>query len=604
MKRKKEMKKVPVEKSNPVRTAEDTQALHWKTYGVLALILILTGLVYAPVLQNGFVNWDDNVYIKENPLIYNFNLKAIFSTYVSANYHPLTILVLALEYHFFKLNETGYHAVNLLLHLLNVLLVFHAVLRLSNKTAVAFVACLFFGIHPLHVESVAWAAELKDLLYTFFFLSSYLFYLKYLEHQKAKFYILALLLFLLSLLSKAMAASLPMVLLLTDYFSGRKLNARIWFEKIPFFLLAIGLGLVAVVAQRTAGATEMMVFPFQERIVYASYGFINYLYKLIFPWQLSAYYPYPVSPGEKIPVMYYAFLIALILILAAVLYSIRFSKKIIFGVGFFSITVFLVLQLLPVGRVIMADRYSYIPSIGIFYLLGEGFYFLWNKNQKIIPVALVSALAIFFSLKTFSQCGVWKNSITLWSDVINQHQTISIAYNNLSLALKNEKKLDQALEDCSKAILLDKNYSEAYINRGNILRDMNRFDEALNDYNTAITQKPNFEKGYVNRGILFLFTKKYDEALADFNKAIELNSNFAESHYHQGLVYYNLKRYDEAITGYTKAIKLRPYYAEAYYSRGISEYYSGKNDLACNDLRQASKLGYKTPADVMAQICK
>jgi tetratricopeptide (TPR) repeat protein len=604
MKRKKEIKHSPAVKNNPVNPVNNSEPFHWKMYGTLAAILILTGLVYSPVFQNGFVNWDDNVYIKENPLIYNFDLKAIFSNYVSANYHPLTILVLAIEYHFFKLNETGYHAVNLFLHLLNVMLVFFAVLKLSKKTEVAFVTCLLFGIHPLHVESVAWAAELKDLLYTFFFLSAYFFYLKYLEELKSKYYIIALFLFLLSLLSKAMAASLPMVLILTEYYLGRKMNAKLWFEKIPFFLMAIGLGLVAVVAQRTAGATEMMVFPFQERIVYASYGFINYLYKVLFPLQLSAYYPYPVSPGESIPVVYYIFLVAFILIIVAVLYSIRFTKKIIFGIGFFSITVFLVLQLLPVGRVIMADRYSYIPSIGIFYLLGEGFYSLWSKNQKIIPITLVSILAVFFSIKTFSQCGVWKNSITLWSDVIKQHQTVSIAYNNRSLALKSDKKFDQALEDCSKAILLDANYSEAYINRGTILRDMNRYDEALKDYNTAISQKPNFEKAYVNRGILYLFTNKFNEALADFNNSIQLNSNFAESHYHQGLVYYNLKRYDEAINSYTKAIKLRPYYAEAYFSRGVSEYYSGKNEIACNDLKQAKKLGYNTPADVMTQICK
>src|ERR1043166_4635028 len=179
------------------------------------------------------------------------------------------------------MSAEGYHADNLLVHLLNVILVFYAVLYVSNKTEVGLIASLLFGIHPLHAESVAWASELKDLLYTFFFLASYIFYLRYLKERGTKFYFYCLLLFLSSLLSKAMAVSLPLIFLLTDYFKGRKLNAKAWMEKIPFFALSLIFGVVAIIAQKPTVDVLEPVFPFLQRIVFACYNFIAYLFKLI-----------------------------------------------------------------------------------------------------------------------------------------------------------------------------------------------------------------------------------------------------------------------------------------------------------------------------------
>src|ERR1043165_8996109 len=178
----------------------------------LFIIILISLIAFFPVLHNGFVNLDDDRYILNNPSLFSINLKDIFSRYVEGNYHPLTMLTYAIEYQLFGLNAQGYHVVNLLLHLLNVILVFYAVLYLSNKTIVALVAAMLFGIHPLHVESVAWASELKDLLYTFFFLASANYYMRFLADQNKKQYTYSIILFLFSLLSKAMAASLPLVL--------------------------------------------------------------------------------------------------------------------------------------------------------------------------------------------------------------------------------------------------------------------------------------------------------------------------------------------------------------------------------------------------------
>ncbi len=580
----------------------DTES--WKYYAALAGIVLISFIAYLPVLHNGLINWDDNVYIINNPLLQSINLKEVFSQNIGGNYHPLTILTLAVEYHFFGLNATGYHAFNLLLHVFNIILVFYTIYFLSNKSAVALVASLLFGIHPMHVESVAWAAELKDLLYTFFFLASYIFYLKYLKDFKRTFYVFALVLFLLSILSKAMAASLPILLILTDYFRGRKLNIKAVLEKAPFFLIAITFGIVAVLAQKSMGATDVIVFSFPQRIIFACYGFISYLYKFLLPVQLSAYYPYPIKSGEVIPVLYYSFVVFCLALVAFVIYSLRYSKKIFFGIGFFAITVFLVLQLLPVGGTVMADRYSYIPSIGIFYLTGEGVYLLWSKKQKLTALILIGVFTIFFSVKSYDRCKVWEKDITLWNNVISQYQTIPIAYNNRGSALIHENKSTEAINDFNQAIELKPDYSEAYNNRGSVLLNERRYDDAINDFNMVIKLKPNDAKAYINRGVAFKNNNSSEKALNDFKKAIELKPDYFEAYNNRGNVFLKEKRYDEAIKDYNNAIKLKPDYALIYFNRGLAEYYSGKKDAACADLKQADNLGYQMAAEALLQICK
>jgi protein O-mannosyl-transferase len=533
----------------------------------LFLILIISFLVYLPALNAGFV-WDDVNYIERNPQIHSINLGQIFSGYVMGNYHPLTMLTLSIEYQLFGQHATGYHIVNLLLHLGNVALVFYAVFLLSKKSMAALVAALLFGIHPLHVESVAWASELKDLLYTFFFLGAYISYLLYLKDHQRKFYFLALLLFLASLLSKAMAASLPVLLLITDYFTNRKLNVKAWVEKAPFFLLAVIFGVVAVLAQQSSESIQdIAVFTIPQRIIFACYGFITYLWKLIIPFHLSAFYPYPVKSGASLPALYYVYPLLLVGLAACIIYSRRFTRNIIFGAGFFAITVFLVLQLLPVGDAVMADRYSYIPSIGIFYLAGEGFYWLWSKNRRAPALAILSVFTIFFAITTLSRTGVWKNGITLWNDVIRKYPGVATAYNNRGGTYLNEKKYEEALTDFNKAIELRPGYAEALNNRGNVLSGKKRYEEALKDYNKAIELQNDYAGAYNNRGLIFMQLNRYPEAVKDFNKAIELQPGFAEAYYNRGLLYMNEKKSDLALIDYNKALELNPGYTEAFINR-------------------------------------
>ncbi len=535
----------------------------------LALILLITLLAYIPVFSAGFV-WDDTSYVQNNQQIRSIDLKYIFSKYVMGNYHPVTMLVLATEYQLFGLNETGYHIINLLFHLANVLLVYYAVYLLSNKNNVALITALLFGIHPLHTESVAWISELKDLLYTFFFLGAYIFYVKYLGEKQNKYFLLALLFFLFSLLSKAMAVSLPVLLVLTDFFKGRKMNLKVWIEKVPFLVLAIIFGVVAVLAQQSSEAIlDISIYSIPQRIVFACYGFITYLWKSILPLYQSAFYPYPIKSGESLDIQFYIYPLVLLALLTFVIYSRRFTKKIIFGLGFFAITVFLVLQLLPVGNAVMADRYSYIPFIGIFYLAGEGINWIWNDKGKAPAIVLLTVFTIFFSALTYKRNKVWNNGISLWTDVINKNPDAFIGYNNRGGTYMNEKKYEQALADLNKAIELRPAYAEALNNRGVILSGKKRNTEALNDLNKAIELQPDYPDALNNRGVILMDLSKYTEALNDFNKAIELRPGYAEAYYNRGLLFMNEKKYELAVKNYDRALELRPGYPEAVINKGI-----------------------------------
>jgi len=358
----------------------------------------------------------------------------------------------------------------------------------------------------------------------------------------------------------------------------------------------------------------------------------------VLPINLSSFYPYPVKNGMDVPVYYYMYLILFALLIAGIFYSLRVTKKIAFSIGFFAVTVFLVLQLLPVGSAIMADRYSYIPSIGIFYLAGEGFNLLWNKKMKWIAITLISIFGSFFLFKTYKRCTVWKNEMSLWDNVINQYQTIPVAYNNRGNAFRNNNKIKEAFEDYSNAIKLNPDYSTAYFNRGSIYMNEQKDAAALSDFNKAIELDPVYVKALSNRSIIYLNTKKYDEALYDLNKAILINSNseilynnrgkvlmsknmfeeairdfdkalklkpdFGTAYNNLGFAFYNIKNYNEAINNYSKAIELKPDFAEAYYYRAFAIYFSGNKDAACKDLNKAASLNYQPAAEALIKNCK
>jgi protein O-mannosyl-transferase len=417
----------------------------------IAVILLFTFIAFFPSLKNDFLKtWDDQAYVTNNELIKNLSGNSILKIFkedrgLYANYHPLTTLSLAVNYHFSKTDPFGYHLTNLLLHLLNTLLVFSFIYGITKRnTAIAAVTALLFGLSPVHVESVAWISERKDVLYAFFFLASLVAYLNFLRRSDWKWYGLSILLFLCSLLSKAMAASLPLVLILVGFLENRRWNWKLIPDKIPFFAMAIVFGLYAVRIQSEGNAIGGVIFPFVMRVFHACYGFTAYILKTFLPYGLSAFYPYPYPlinatwVTDTIPPVFYLTFITTTAIFFGAVYCIASGKKNLvvpgFGLLFYACTIALVLQFLPVGRAIMADRYAYIPSVGLFFTAGHFAGILYYKKAFRIPVLAVVALyAGFMFFLTREQSKVWENDETLWTNVVRNYPNdnrIALAYAN------------------------------------------------------------------------------------------------------------------------------------------------------------------------------
>jgi len=610
-------------------------------WGLLSGILLLTLIVYWSTFSNGFV-WDDVVYVQRNPLLSPLNINTIFTSYLAGNYHPLTVLVHAIEYKFFGYTESGYHVVNVVIHLINTLLVFFLIRNLSQDYWIAFIATLLFGIHPMHVESVAWIAELKDLLYTLFFLASMLAYQRYLDRQKSKWYMMAIGFFLLSLLSKGMAVSLPVVLLLIDFVKGRLSDRKVWLEKIPFFVLSIVFGIIAIAAQQAEEALHTDTIPLAQRIIFAFYGYVNYIYKLIVPVHLSAYYPYPIGSRDAIPPIYYAYAGIVIALWVLTWKSLRRTKKIFFGMAFFTITVFLVLKLLPVGYTVMADRYSYVPSIGIFYLVSEGLVWLYRRQAgvifKVIACSIGIILTVFYSYTTIERCQVWANSLTLWSDTIEKYDNIPMAYLNRGVYYLDAKDYTASEKDLTRALELDPTYATVYYNRGKVFQETQRRDAAIQDYNKAIELKPTMVNAYINRGNTYRNGGLYELALADYNKALDLDPSVVETYNNKGILYQQqgnlqsalnefgkalkispnyfnalvnhgnmyskLNQLEAAMQDYNKAISISPSSGSAFYARGLLYNKTGEPTKACADFKQAINLGYANAQSSFNQFCQ
>jgi protein O-mannosyl-transferase len=538
----------------------------------IGAILLLTFIVYYPSLKNGFTNWDDNVYIGENKLIQSVssgNIKQIFETknHVSLNYHPVTILSLAIDYKLSKYNPHTYHSTNLFFHLANTALVFLLIYFLTQKNVLAStITSLVFAIHPMHVESVAWVAERKDVLYVFFLLLSAILYQLYINKNNWLHYFLSFALFVLACLSKAMAVVLPLVLLLMDYYMGRKITVKTVLEKIPFFVVSIVVGLLAVKIQSQGAIAEFSVFTLTQRICFTSYGFIFYIAKFFVPLKLSCYYPYPNYENVSLPLEFYIspFLVAALII--GVLFTHKKTNLYVFSLLFYIITIALVLQFISVGQVITADRYSYLPYLGLAFPVSMLIHkYSLNNSISFKKIVLPSLFVVLFlfSFITYNRISVWKNGDTLWSDAISKYPHAE-TYRNRGSYLVNKAAYD----------LGQKKVEE------------NEYDRALDDFNKSVAISQKNPKVFTNRANIFGLKGKFPEALQDYIAAIKLDSLDPQTYFNQGVTYGYMKQFDNAIKSYTKALRLQPDFPKAKFNRAYDFINSEKYDDAINDLNQ------------------
>ena len=600
-----------------------------RNYLLLLLTLFLIAIVFftfRKAFKNEFVDWDDYTYVVENNLVRNTQettLKDVFSKPVSLNYHPLTILSLRLNNNICNTCTEGISPApfikwNIIIHILNTLLVFLLIYLLYKKNIlVSFIVAVLFGVHPMHVESVAWISERKDVLYSFFFLSGIITYLKFrsiANNNKRKYFWLAatLLLFILSCLSKAMAVVFPLVLILIIFWTHQTkeenqikesikeaFSLKNLIPLIPFFIIAIFFGLLAISINR------LNSFSIWHRIQYASYGFVMYIVKFFVPVNQAAVYPYPVQQADIHSISGSLLLVApviLMVISGLVIYSLKKTKLFVFGMGFFLVTVIMVLQFISVGAAIMADRYTYLPYIGLAFipamLIGE------HMTRKRIPLYVLSGgfiiLMIFLSQK---QIGVWRNSEALWTRVIELHPKQEIArsirgiyYSKKSERANNagEKEVleEKALEDfkiaikaetpradvyesagciygkrgdlnnallcLNQAIKLRPQKGSAYFNRALTLSKLNNNEAAIKDYNRALVYQPQQALQILtNRYIVFLSMGRFKEAIQDLDYLISKGDNFI-FYYNRALAKQQLNNREGAVSDYKKALELQP----------------------------------------------
>ena len=596
----------------------------------LSLIILLTIITFSNSLFNGLISYDDPGYITENALIRGLsfeNIRLIFSSFVMGNYHPFVVLGDAIVYHFFNLNPTPYHAFSLLFHLLNVVIVFYLAYELfSPQSAVhspqtsslriqssALVACLF-AIQPMHCETVCWASDLKDLLFTLFYLISLIFYIKYIKStvhspqstestEKSKFYVISLLLFACSCFSKSAAVTFPLIMLATDYLLNRKLSKSTMIEKVPFFILSLGFGIINIFSQASAKAySDLGHFNILDRIWFPVYNLAFYIISSVIPFKLSVNHPYPDKINNFLPLEYYIFpLIVLVLIGLIVIFrgrnkstvhSSQSTRYLIFGLLFFIINLALVLQIIPVGWSLVSERYTYLAYFGLFFIIG--YYYQGFKEFKGIKRSHINILIIIvlltFSYMSYERNKVWANNLSLYDDVISKYPNAFFAYGNRGLAKDDLGDKQGALDDYNKALELNPHNSEAYNNRGLVKDHMGDYRGAADDYTKALEINPKYDEAYVGRGNAKNAMGNYEGAIEDYNKALEINIKSAKAYYNRGVVKATLGKMQEAIVDFNTSIEINPQYAEAFNNRGNAKGSLGDMHGAINDFTKSIEI--------------
>lgn len=496
---------------------------------LIVLLVLATFFSFSSALNNGFTNWDDAKYLTQNKRVQGLSIDSVADlfTRTKIGYHhyiPLTLLSFSIEDHFFGLDPKIFILNNILLHCINVLLVLWFVYLMFQRFDIAFMTAVLFAVHPMHVESVAWIVERKDVLYAMFYLGALISYVHGMkgEHKKTNFYTISLLFFFFSLLSKPAAVTLPLVLLLIDlcFYSGpydHKKMLRAFVHKIPFLILSGSFVFIAL-GQQKPGLFD--IYSRAERIMIGSYSFIAYVVKLFLPVGLSCFYPVPDKINNSLPFLFHIAPVFLFFVLSFLIIVFRNKKELLFGLLFYCSTIFLV-TFVGASTALMADRYTYIPSIGIFLIFSFVVCHLGssklarNFTQRSLAKTAISLVFVVLAIMTYERCKVWKNGITLWSDVISKYENVPNAYASRGNEYGMSKEYDLALSDYNKALELEPRNLVALTSRGYLFYLMGDNDKAIGDFNRAISAYPQYVPAYLNRSLAYESIGEYKSAIDD-----------------------------------------------------------------------------------------
>jgi tetratricopeptide (TPR) repeat protein len=603
--------------------------------GVAALALVLaTVLVYFPVHRYPFIGFDDPGYVTENPrvkagLTFKSLAWAMTSNYF-ANWHPLTWISHMVDVQVFGLNAGAHHTVNLVLHVVNTLLLFVVLWRMSGAPWRSLAVAALFAVHPMHVESVAWIAERKDVLSTLLWLLTMWAYLAYTKDPRVRRYVLVLVLFALGLMAKPMVVTLPCVLLLLDVWplkraiigeSRRGVWLRLIYEKVPLFALAAASSVVTYLAQRTSGAVESLSkLPLSVRAANALLSYWNYIAKLVWPQDLGLLYPYPKTLWVG------AVLGALVVIIAISILVGRLARTrpyLLVGWLWFVGTLVPVIGIVQVGKQPMADRYTYVPSIGLFVLAVWGAWDLLERLRmpRSIAWALPLAATAAYAIVARRQVDFWRSGVVLWEHTIAVTGANYLAENNLGWDLARENKPAEAIPhylasiresprfagsrtNLALALVAVGHYAEAieqyeealrllpdsYLIHGNLafaLTHVDRLDDAVSHFKQAIKTKSDYVEALNGLGLTLARKGDVAGAIREYNEALGYFPKFPEAHNNLGAALASQGKLDEGISHFAEAVRLKPDFPDAHNNYGVALSTQGKLDEAVAQFLEA-----------------
>jgi cytochrome c-type biogenesis protein CcmH/NrfG len=560
---------------------------------IICLFLAASSLlVYYQSTQHDFVNYDDEFYVTENPDVnVGVTLQGIawaFTTGHGANWHPLTWLSHMLDSELYGLNPMGHHWTNLQLHIANTILLFLFLKWVTGALWRSSLVAAFFALHPLHVESVAWVAERKDVLCAFFWILSMWAYAGYVFYGNRKYYVLLVIFFVLGLMSKPMIVTLPFVLLLLDFWPlsrfqskddkfqipGIQTVVKLIPEKIPLFILSAVSCVVTFLVQKHGGAvTSIDALPLSARIANAVVSYIRYMGKMMFPVNLSIFYPQQKWPLAQV-------LLSGLLLLGLSALVLRMSRKFSYmATGWFWYlgTLVPVIGIVQVGSQSMADRYTYIPLIGLFIIVAWGLSDISVKThgRRIASAVFSGVTLIFFMISSWIQVRHWQNGITLFRHAIEATHNNSMAHCELAHALYKHGKDTESVEHFNLAIQLNPRFSVAHDNLGVVLARIGNLEKAIYHHNQALRMDPENFHAYNNLGNALAQKGDVQKAIYHFKKALEIKPDYAGAYYNLGKISANLGKIDQAIHYYQNALHYKPNMEQALYNLSLI--------FACNE---------------------
>ena len=545
------------------------------------VVLLLVGVVliaYGAVWQFEFLNIDDDLYVTHNPHIQRGlspdSVLWSMTAMEEANWHPLTWLSHMLDVQLFGLNPAGHHLTNLLLHMANVLLLFGVLQHMTGAVWRSALVAALFALHPLNVESVAWVAERKNVLSTLFWLLTMAAYVGYVRKPHWGRYLGMTGIFVLGLMAKPMLVTLPCVLLLLDYWPLGRLGKdskefwerlpRLAAEKLPLFIPVAAISVVTIAAQSQAGALSSWEgLPLGSRVANAVLAYGMGLKKMLWPMDLAVFYPHLGNSLAVWPVALAALL--LVILSLGVWWQGRRSRYLVVGWLWYLGTLIPVSGLIQVGGQAMADRYAYVPLMGLFIILAWGTAELAQTLR--LPKAWLPAAALCVVIVLIGavrlQLSHWRNSFTLFQHALEATQDNHMAHSNLGIAFLDKNDLDQAIDHFYKALEIKPTHAGVHTNLSIALRRKGRLDEALEHSIRSVQNNPDLAETHNNLGISLFQKGRAEEALQEFRKALELKPDYTTCYYNLGVVLENQHRTEEAAESFRQALRLDPFHDQA-----------------------------------------